>query len=78
MDIISAYREVGSYRSAAQITGTTPKTVKRVIDRHEAGVARRSGREPGMCEPETSPRRLTPPDRSRDHLTRSSGLDMSK
>ena len=37
MDIISAYREVGSYRGAAQITGTTPKTVKRVIDRHEAG-----------------------------------------
>jgi transposase len=37
MDIISAYRDVGSYRGAAQITGTTPKTVKRVIDRHEAG-----------------------------------------
>jgi transposase len=37
MDIISAYREVGTYRGAAQITGTTPKTVKRVIDRHEAG-----------------------------------------
>ena len=36
MDIISAYREVGSYRGAAAITGTTPKTVKRVIDRHEA------------------------------------------
>jgi hypothetical protein len=37
MDIISAYREVGSYRGAAQIAGTTPKTVKRVIDRQEGG-----------------------------------------
>jgi hypothetical protein len=37
MDIISAYREVGRYRGAAAISGTTPKTVKRVIDRHESG-----------------------------------------
>jgi transposase len=36
MDIIAAYREVGSYRGAAQMCATTPKTVKRVIDRHEA------------------------------------------
>jgi transposase len=36
MDIISAYREVGTYRGAAQVTGTTHKTVKRVIARHEA------------------------------------------
>jgi transposase len=37
MDIISAYREVGSYRGAAQMCGTTPKTVQRVIARHDAG-----------------------------------------
>ena len=37
MDIISAYREVGTYRGAAQVTGTTHKTVKRVIGRQEAG-----------------------------------------
>jgi transposase len=37
MDIISAYREVGTYRGAAALCGTTPKTVKRVIARHEAG-----------------------------------------
>jgi hypothetical protein len=37
MDIISAYRDVGTYRGAAAISGTTPKTVKRVIARHEAG-----------------------------------------
>ena len=36
MDIISAYREVGTFRGAAEITGTTHKTVRRVIARHEA------------------------------------------
>jgi transposase len=39
MDIIAAYREAGSYRGAAQVTGTTHKTVKRVIARHEAAGA---------------------------------------
>ena len=37
MDIIAAYREVGSFRGAAAMCGTTDKTVKRVIARHEAG-----------------------------------------
>ena len=37
MDIISAYREAGTYRGAAAISGTTPKTVRRVIARHQAG-----------------------------------------
>jgi hypothetical protein len=46
MDIISAYREVGTYRGAAALSGTTPKTVKRVIARHEAG----------GCAPPRSPR----------------------
>jgi hypothetical protein len=36
MDIIAAYREVGTYRGAAGISGTTHKTVKRVIARHDA------------------------------------------
>lgn len=40
MDIISAYREVGSYRAAAAISGTTPKTVRRVVERHDGDVAR--------------------------------------
>ena len=39
MDIIAAYREAGTFRGAAQIAGTTHKTVKRVIARHEAGGA---------------------------------------
>jgi len=37
MDVISAYRDVGSYRGAAAICGTTHKTVKRIIEAHEAG-----------------------------------------
>jgi hypothetical protein len=40
LDVITAYREVGSFRGAAAICGTTHKTVKRIIERHEAGAAR--------------------------------------
>jgi hypothetical protein len=43
MDIISAYREVGTFRGAGVVSGTTHKTVQRVIARHEAGGERRSG-----------------------------------
>jgi transposase len=48
MDIIAAYREVGSYRGAAEMCGTTPKTVKRVIERREAGGSRPQ-RKPREC-----------------------------
>lgn len=37
MDIVAAYQQVGTYRAAAEICGTTHKTVKRVIDRAQAG-----------------------------------------
>lgn len=37
MDIIAAYREVGTYRGAAQMCGVTHKTVRRVIERFESG-----------------------------------------
>jgi len=40
MDIVAAYREVGTYRGAAEICATTHKTVRRVIERAEAGEAR--------------------------------------
>ena len=40
MTIISAYQDTGTYRGAAAICGTTPKTVKRVIERAEAGGVR--------------------------------------
>ena len=37
MTIIATYENVGTYRATAAICGTTPKTVKRVIERAEAG-----------------------------------------
>ncbi len=37
MDIIAAYQLVGSYRGAAVMCGITHKTVKRIIERAEAG-----------------------------------------
>jgi transposase len=37
MDVLAAYREVGSYRGAAQLCGTTHKTVKRIVERHNGG-----------------------------------------
>jgi hypothetical protein len=32
-DVITAYREVGTYRGAAQICGVDLKTVKRIVER---------------------------------------------
>jgi hypothetical protein len=37
MDIVAAYQQVGTYRGAAAMCGTTHKTVKRIIERAEAG-----------------------------------------
>lgn len=37
MDIIAAYRQVGTYRGAAVMCGTTHKTVRRAIERAESG-----------------------------------------
>jgi hypothetical protein len=39
MDIISAYQQLGSYRGAADACGTTHRTVKKVVDKFEAGQA---------------------------------------
>ena len=35
MDIVTAYREVGTYRGAAEMCGVSHKTVKRIVDRGE-------------------------------------------
>jgi transposase len=37
MDVIAAFREVGSYRGAADICGTTHKTVKRIVIAQQQG-----------------------------------------
>jgi len=39
MDVLAAYRDVGSYRGAAELCGTTHKTAKRIVLRHLAGDA---------------------------------------
>jgi hypothetical protein len=44
MDIVTAFEQVGTYRGAAALCGTTHKTVKRVIDAQRVG------------EPVTAPR----------------------
>ena len=47
LDILAAYREAGSYRGAAEICGTTHKTVRRVVERHNAGAAAPGRRDRG-------------------------------
>ena len=37
MDVIAAYESVGTYRGAAQLCGTTHKTVKRIVEAHLDG-----------------------------------------
>lgn len=37
MDIVAAFRDLGSYRAAADLCGTTHKTVRRVLERQQQG-----------------------------------------
>jgi hypothetical protein len=37
LDILAAYRDLGSFRAAAALCGTTDKTVKRVVLRQRQG-----------------------------------------
>ena len=39
MDVIAAYESVGTFRGAAEICGTTHKTVRRIVEAHRAGLA---------------------------------------
>jgi len=52
MQIISAYNQMGSYRAAAELCGTTPKTVRRVIERQRHG---------GLAPPRTQRPKNTDP-----------------
>lgn len=46
MNMIAAYKDVGSYRGAAAICGTTPKTIKRAVQRAQSlGQVERKRRE---------------------------------
>jgi transposase len=40
LDVVNAYRRVGSYRGAAEMCGVTHKTVKRIVDQHAARAER--------------------------------------
>jgi len=40
LDVITAYREVGTYRGAAQMCGVTHKTVKRIVEAEQAAAVR--------------------------------------
>jgi len=40
MDMHAAYQEVGSYRAAAKICGTTDKTIKRAVEKARAAETR--------------------------------------
>ena len=51
LDILNAYRELGSYRAAARLCRTSDKTVKRVVERLEAGGP--YGRRPRRLESNT-------------------------
>ncbi len=46
LDIINAYQELGSYRAAARLCGTSDKTVKRVLERQAGGVYEYRARPP--------------------------------
>ena len=39
MNIVAAYEQVGTYRGAAALCGTTHKTVRRVVEAQQAGRA---------------------------------------
>jgi hypothetical protein len=58
MDIISSYQQVGSYRGAAELCGTTHKTVKRVVEKFEFGDAAPPPTQTDPAAPGTRPRRV--------------------
>jgi len=37
MDVVAAYKDVGTFRGAAEVCGVDPKTVKRIVQAHELG-----------------------------------------
>lgn len=52
MDVVAAYREVGTLRGAAEVCGTTHKTVKRILIRHHLLDCVEAGPAPGSARKE--------------------------
>lgn len=50
MDIVAAYEQVGTFRGAAALCGTTHKTVKRVVLEHQAGEPPQRPRRPATVK----------------------------
>jgi hypothetical protein len=50
MDVVDAYTRLGSYRAAGEVCGVDPKTVKRKVLAHEAGVLDAERAERGDCQ----------------------------
>jgi hypothetical protein len=44
LDIVTAYRDVGTYRGAAEMCGVTHKTVRRVVNKAQAAEDRTARR----------------------------------
>ncbi len=59
LDILTTYQELGSYRAAAALCGTTHKTVRRVVERRARPAAERPAR-PKVTDPvlDSSPRKV--------------------
>jgi transposase len=49
MDIVAAFEQVGTYRGAAALCGTTHKTVRRVIEANRQGLPPERGRRPAKA-----------------------------
>lgn len=54
LDIINAYQELGSYRAAARLCGTSDKTVKRVLARRQSGSYEYRARPPALSNTEVA------------------------
>src|SRR5205807_6758441 len=51
MDLVAAYREVGTYRGAAAKCGTTHRTVKRAVEKRAAEILATGKAAPEPVEP---------------------------
>ena len=73
MDVIAAYESVGTYRGAAEICGTTHKTVRRIVEAHRAERA-------ASCRAEGTGPQLRPrsPSWSRSGSTKTQGRISAK
>jgi len=50
LEIINAYRELGSYHAAAKLCGTTHKTVRRIVERQQGAPPAERPRRPRTAD----------------------------